>query len=343
MGPRGVLFLYLSFLFYHTELVEVWWEMNGRFFMEKFKPKIIIDTDPGVDDAMAIMLAVKSDAFDIKAVTTVCGNTTIENTTRNAAYILNIVNASSIPIYSGAEKPLRRTLITGTVMGRTGLGGIQPENKPVLTKNAPEKLAEIVEENPNEITIVAIGPLTNVAKAIAENPEAMNKTKELIIMGGALTIPGNISTAAEFNIFVDPDAAKTVFEFPIKKTLVPLDVCYRTIFALRDFENISDPSLREILIKMVTPYIANLKTNEKVDGAVMYDVLTIYYLLDTQNCGTYKATIQVENQDPANMGRTFVDNQTLTREEEKVTVLDTVDKDRFLNYFLRAFTRKEEL
>ncbi len=305
--------------------------------MEKFKPrKIIIDTDPGVDDAMAIMLAVKSRAFDIKAITTVCGNTTVDKTTRNAEYILNTVNATSIPIYSGAEKPLRRKLVTGFVMGESGLGGIQPTNAPRLSENAPEKIAEIVNENPNEVTIVAIGPLTNIATAISENPEAMKKTKEIIIMGGAITIPGNQTSAAEFNIFVDPDAAKDVFEFPIQKTLVPLDVCYRTLFALKDFEKISDPTQRDILLQMVKPYIDNLRTNENVNGAVMYDVLTIYYLLDTKNCGTYTANIKVENDESPNLGRTFISSQG-----NKVTILDEVNKDRFLNCFLQSINGKE--
>lgn len=305
--------------------------------MEKFKPrKIIIDTDPGVDDAMAIMLAVKSRAFDIKAITTVCGNTTVDNTTRNAAYILNTVSASTIPIYSGAEIPLRRQLVTGNVMGESGLGDIQPKEIPMLSNNAPEKIIETVNENPNEVTIVAIGPLTNIATAISENPEAMKKTKEIIIMGGAITIPGNKTSAAEFNIFVDPDAAKEVFESPIQKTLVPLDICYRTLFALKDFEKVADPSLRDILLQMVKPYIDNLRTDENVDGAVMYDVLTIYYLLDSKNCGTYKANLQVENVDSSNLGKTFISTQG-----NEVTILDEVNKDRFLNCFLQGLNRKE--
>lgn len=303
--------------------------------MEKFRPrKIIIDTDPGVDDAMAIMLAVKSRAFDIKAVTTVCGNTTIDNTTRNAQYILNTVNADNIPIYSGAEKPLRRRLVTGVVMGQSGLGGIKPDDTPLLTNDASEKIAEIVEQNPNEVTIVAIGPLTNIAQAISDRPQVMEKAKELIIMGGAITIPGNKTSAAEFNIFVDPDAAKTVFEFPIKKTLVPLDICYQTLFALKDFEKITDPALRNVLLEMVKPYIENLKADENVDGAVMYDVLTIYYLLDANNCGTYSANIQVEDQDSSDLGRTFINLLQPTR-GEKVTILDQVNRDRFVNYFLQ--------
>ncbi len=312
--------------------------------MEKFIPKkIIIDTDPGIDDAIAIMLAVKSRAFDIKALTTVCGNTTIEDTTRNAAYVLEAVNASNIPIYSGAARPLRRTFARGKVMGQTGLGGIKPENNPALTNNASAKIAEIVDENPNEITIVAIGPLTNIANAILENPEVMRKTKELVIMGGAVTIPGNVSPAAEFNIFVDPDAAKTVFEFPIQKTIVPLDICYQTLFALKDFDRITDPSLREILLKMVRPFIENLKVDEKVDGAVMYDVLTIYYLLDAQNCGTYQANIKVEANDPSNLGKTYISDEIPSRNEKIVTVLNEVDKERFLNYFLTTLNEKESL
>src|SRR3989344_4117202 len=163
------------------------------------KIPVIIDTDPGHDDALAIMLAIKSDMFDIKAITTVAGNSTIENTTRNARYILNLLDREDIPVYSGAEKPLERKLIKAVVHGRSGLEGIDPKNEPRLTNDAVEKMISIVKDN-SEITIVTLGPLTNIALAIKKNPGIMKKVKEIITMGGAIKVPGNKNRVAEFNI-----------------------------------------------------------------------------------------------------------------------------------------------
>src|SRR5205085_2809395 len=129
----------------------------------------------------------------------------------NARYVLDLLDRTDISIYSGAEKPLERALIQAVVHGESGLVGIDPTNEPGLTGNAVEKILSIVKENPNEITIVTIGPLTNIAAAILKDPETMKKIKEIVIMGGAVKVPGNKNRVAEFNIFVDPEAADVVF------------------------------------------------------------------------------------------------------------------------------------
>ena len=147
------------------------------------KRKVIIDTDPGHDDAMAIMLAIKSNALDVLALTTVCGNSTIENTTRNARYILNLLGRNDIPVYSGMEKPFKRDLIQAIVHGKSGLDGIDPQNEPKLTGNAVEKIIESVKANPNEVTLITLGPLTNIASAMQKNPSVMKKVKEIVSMG----------------------------------------------------------------------------------------------------------------------------------------------------------------
>jgi len=211
------------------------------------KRKIIIDTDPGHDDAMAIMLAVKSDVFNIMAITTVSGNSTIENTTRNARFILQVLGTEDITVYSGAEKPLKQDLIQAVVHGKSGLEGIDPTNSAKLTNNAVEKIISIIKENPEEVTIVTLGPLTNIASAIQKDPSTMKKVKEIVTMGGAINVAGNKNRVAEFNVFVDPDAAKIVFDFPVKKTLVPLDACNHVQLSLQDFKAIKNEKVRNVL------------------------------------------------------------------------------------------------
>lgn len=300
------------------------------------KRKIIIDTDPGHDDAMAIMLAVKSNLFDILAITTVCGNSTIVNTTRNARYILELLGRTDIPIYSGAAKPLKRPLIQAQVHGKSGLEGIDPTNKPFLTNNAVDQILELVKKFPNEITLVTLGPLTNIAKALLKDPETMSKVKEITIMGGAIKVPGNKNRVAEFNIFVDPEAAGIVFNFPIPKTIVPLDACNHVRLSLNDFKTIKNTTLKTVLLKMVKPYINNIAKNEGVRAALMYDPLTVYYLINPSSAKTYKCNVAIETKGELTRGMTVADLRQKPEAKNNVTVVEYINATDFKNYFLET-------
>jgi len=302
--------------------------------------KVIIDTDPGHDDAMAIMLAVKSEVFDILAITTVCGNSTIFNTTRNARYILDILDRNDIPIFSGAQKPLTRPLIQAIVHGRSGLEGIDPTNNAGLTQNAVEKILSLVNANPGEITLVTLGPLTNIALAIQKNPKTMMKLREVIMMGGAIKVPGNKNRVAEFNIFVDPEAADIVFRFPLKKTLVPLDVCNNIRLLLSDFKNIQNTSIRQVLVKMVKPYIDNIEKDEGVRAALMYDPLTVYYLINSEFVRTYNCNIEIETKGELTRGMTVADLRIKPGTVPNVAVIEKMNEARFKRDFLEILSRK---
>ncbi|MEK9175852.1 MAG: nucleoside hydrolase [Patescibacteria group bacterium] len=299
------------------------------------KKKIIIDTDPGQDDAMALMLAIKSGLFNILAITTVCGNSTIVNTTRNARFILKILDRNDIPVFSGAKKPLKRELIQAVVHGKSGLEGIDPENPAKLTNNAADKMLGLIKKYPKEITLVTLAPLTNIAEAIRKDPKTMMKIEEIIIMGGAIKVPGNKNRVAEFNIFVDPDAAKIVFDFPIKKTIVPLDACNNVRFQLKDLEKIKNKNLREILLKMNKPYIRNLKKDTGVKAALMYDPLTIFYLLEKNACGTNEDNVQIETKGIITRGMTVVDKRKITDGLiPNVTIVNYINGNRFRERFI---------
>jgi inosine-uridine nucleoside N-ribohydrolase len=297
--------------------------------------KIIIDTDPGHDDALAIMLAVKSKAFDILAITTVCGNSTIENTTRNARYILSILDAESIPVYSGANKPLKRDLILAVVHGKSGLDGIDPSNDANLTNNAPNKIIELIENN-EDITIVTLGPLTNIAQALLIKPEIETKIKEIIIMGGAIKVPGNKNRVAEFNFFVDPDAADIVMRSNIKKTIVPLDACNNVQMQLSDFEKINNSVLRGPILKMMTPFIRNIFDNEGTNAALVYDALTVYYLLNPSVCKVEKYNIVIETKGEYTFGMSVADlRKKPDSSGSDVNVVMNIDKEAFIEDFIR--------
>lgn len=298
--------------------------------------KYIIDTDPGHDDAMAIMLAIKA-GLEIVALTTVAGNSNIKNTTKNAEYVLDLLGRNDIPIYSGSENPLERDLILAVVHGESGLEWIDPDTEGKITNNAVEKILELIQSE-DDISIIALWPLTNIARAILQDPDTFLKVKELIIMGGAIRVPGNKNRVAEFNIFVDPEAADIVFQFPIKKTIVPLDACNDIQLQLSDFEQIQW-DLRDPLIAMMKPYIQNIWDNEGTYAALMYDPLTVYYVLNPENCDTEVLDILVETKWELTRGMTVPDLRNKPEKNNPINVVRSILSEEFTRDFIDILSR----
>ncbi len=192
--------------------------------------RVIIDTDPGVDDALALLLAMRSPELKIEAITPVAGNVPLELTLPNALRMVEIAGRTDIPVAAGARAPLMRRLVTATYAhGENGLGGAvfpEPTTKPVATP-AADMIRQIVRKYPGEVTLITIGPLTNIATALNSDPELASMVRALVMMGGSLS-GGNITPAAEFNVYVDPEAARIVFQSGIPVTMVGLDVTRRT-------------------------------------------------------------------------------------------------------------------
>ena len=192
--------------------------------------RVIIDTDPGVDDALALLLAMRSPELKIEAITPVAGNVPLELTLPNALRLVEIAGRTDIPVAPGAKTPLVRRLVTATYAhGENGLGGAvfpEPKSKPVSTP-AAELICQIVRKYPGEVTLIPIGPLTNIATALNSDPEVAGMVKGIVMMGGSLS-GGNITPAAEFNVYVDPEAARIVFQSGIPITMVGLDVTRKT-------------------------------------------------------------------------------------------------------------------
>lgn len=298
--------------------------------------KYIIDTDPGHDDAMAIMLAIKA-GLEVVALTTVAGNSNIKNTTKNAEYVLDLLGWNDIPIYSGSENPLERDLILAVVHGESGLEWIDPDTEGKITNNAVEKILELIQSE-DDISIIALWPLTNIARAILQDPDTFLKVKELIIMGGAIRVPGNKNRVAEFNIFVDPEAADIVFQFPIKKTIVPLDACNDIQLQLSDFEQIQW-DLRDPLIAMMKPYIQNIWDNEGTYAALMYDPLTVYYVLNPENCDTEVLDILVETKWELTRGMTVADLRNKPEKNNPINVVRSILSEEFTRDFIDILSR----
>ncbi|SHE37288.1 purine nucleosidase [Seinonella peptonophila] len=190
--------------------------------------KIIIDTDTGSDDAVALIMALKSTKVDVLAITTVCGNVPLDLATKNALMTVEITNAQKPPIYRGAAKPLMRDLVTATnVHGEDGMGDCDLINPTILpeTKHAVDAILDIIANNPGEIEIVTIGPVTNIALAILKAPEIMKKVKHIYSMGTSGFGPGNTTPVAEFNVYVDAEAYRIMLNSGIPITIIGFDLC----------------------------------------------------------------------------------------------------------------------
>src|ERR1700677_3227005 len=203
--------------------------------------KVIIDTDPGTDDALAIMLALNSPELDVRAITVVPGNVTLEMGLDNALRMVSLANRCDIPVAAGAHHPLFQKLITAQFWhGKNGLGNVElPPSKCKIDPNfGPDLIIKLVHASPHEITLVPVGPLTNIALAVEKDPSIVPLVKEVIIMGGSIS-GGNVNAAAEANIYNDPEAAQIVFQAGWPLTMVGLDVGDKTLYGHAQLDQLS--------------------------------------------------------------------------------------------------------
>src|SRR6202041_281826 len=246
--------------------------------------RVIIDTDPGVDDSIAILLALRSPELKVEAITPVCGNVPLELTLPNALRLVEIAGRTDVPVAAGARHPLVRRLVTGgPVHGLNGLAGVEfpePKIKPVH-ETAPEIIRRIVRENPGEIMIVAVGPLTNVAMALRADPELASMIPAIAIMGGSLS-GGNITPAAEFNLYVDPEAARIVFDANIPLTMVGLDVTRKCLVSEQHITRleVANNPVSQAAGKILRATYERMRHGGEVTDIALHDALAVASLID---------------------------------------------------------------
>ena len=246
--------------------------------------RIIIDTDPGVDDAFAILLALRSPELQVEAITPVSGNVPLALTLPNALRLVEIAGRTDIPVAAGASVPLTRRLITASyVHGEDGLGGVNfppPKTNPAA-ESATEIIRRIVRSHPGEVTIVAVGPLTNIATALRSDPELAHMIPNFVLMGGSIS-GGNITPAAEFNFYVDPEAAHVVFHSGVPITMVGLDVTRKVQLTEKHaaaLEAASNP-VSQAAGKIARSTIAQYRRTGFPGDPMMHDPLALATLLD---------------------------------------------------------------
>jgi purine nucleosidase len=316
----------------------------GQFTAAAESKKIIIDCDPGIDDAMAITLAMQYSSFEIVGITTVFGNASVEHTTKNALRMVELSD-KKIPVYKGAEKPLRIPLAAfpDFIHGKDGLGNSnQPDPKTLRqTKPAAKFIVDITKAYPGQITILAIGALTNVAEAIKLDSDVIKNVREVVLIGGALHVPGNVSPVAEANIAGDPDAADIVFTAPWKVTMIGLDVISKVKINATLISRIKNGNKRYgAFIFSITRFTFDFLQNviHTKEGPSAYDPTAVMYLIDSSLFTTIKGPVRVvttgiasgETIMPVNPGQLQLPPWT---EKPFVTAAMDVDARRFLKTY----------
>lgn len=308
--------------------------------------KIIIDTDPGQDDAVAILLALASpDEIELLGLTCVAGNVPLDLTARNARMVLELARRTDIPVFAGCDRPLGRALVTAEhVHGQTGLDGpdLPEPTMPLQDRHAVEFIIDtLLREPAGSVTLVPIGPLTNIATAFNTAPEIIDKVREIVLMGGAYFEVGNITPAAEFNIHVDPQAADIVFRAGVPLTVVPLDVTHKALVtrARNDaFRALGTPV--GIAVAEMTEFFERYdKEKYGSEGAPLHDPCTIAWLLRPDLFTGRHINVEIETTSELTMGMTVADWWRVTDRTPNAMFLGDVDADGFFALLTERLAR----
>nr|WP_150699172.1 nucleoside hydrolase [Pandoraea terrae] len=308
---------------------------------------VIIDTDPGQDDAIAILFALGAQGrLDVKALTAVAGNVPLTLTERNARIVRDWAGRThTLPVYAGCARPLMRELLTAAnVHGRTGLDGVplHDPQAPLAPQHAVTYLIDTLRgAAPGSVTLCALGPLTNIATALTVAPEIGKALREIVLMGGAFFERGNMTPAAEFNIYVDPEAARIVFASGVPITVLPRDVAVKApitparIAPVRALGNRCGALVADIMAAEV----AYQKGRFGVESAPMYDPCTVAYLIEPSLFSGRKVNVSVETTGEYTLGETIVDWTGRSKRPVNATWVTDVDADGFYNALNASIAR----
>ena len=308
--------------------------------------KIIIDTDPGQDDAVAILLALASpDEIEVLGITAVAGNVPLSLTEKNARIVCELAGRPDIAVYAGCDRPLKRKLVTAEhVHGKTGLDGPdlpEPEIKLQEKHGVDFIIDTIMQEPENSISLCPLGPLTNIASAILKQPKIVSRIKKIVLMGGAYFEVGNITPAAEFNIFVDPDAAKIVFEAGIDMVVMPLDVTHKALVTEKRneaFRQLKSPV--GIAVAEMTDFFERFdKEKYGSSGAPLHDPCVTAYLIDPKIFSGKNINVEIETKSDLTLGMTVADWWGVTDRKPNTFFVGDLDSDKFFNLLTERLGR----
>lgn len=302
--------------------------------------RVILDVDTGIDDALAISYAVRSE-LDVIGITTCYGNVSVENATKNTFHVLEQLGVQ-IPVIKGASTPLFHHGLkkySTHFHGENGLANtvIPTSNKPTLPIHATQFIINQIKKYPHEVTLICMGSLTNLALTIMQEPEVISLFKKVVIMGGAVTVPGNNQMHAEANIYADPEAAELVFQSGVSITLVGLDVTMKTSLTLDNVNDwrAKDTKLSHFLAEITEFYIGNyIKFYGDREFCALHDPLAVAVAIDPSLVDMQPMVLHVDLEGLYSYGRTIPDLRSRCSEKPNVDVCIDVDSKRFIEHFL---------
>jgi purine nucleosidase len=308
--------------------------------------KIIIDTDPGQDDAAAIMLALGSPGeLDVLGITAVAGNVPVALTSRNIRVICELCNRRDVKVYAGADRPLVRQLVTAEhVHGKTGLDGpvVEEPTMPMQTQHAVDFIIEtLLAEEVGTVTLCTLGALTNIALALNKAPQIAPRVREIVMMGGGFFEGGNITPAAEFNIYVDPDAADIVFKSGIPIVMMPLDVTHRVLTHKARVEKIKAiGSPAAVAMAEMLEFFERFDIEKYgSDGGPLHDPTVIAYVLRPDLFKGRDCNVEIETRSELTVGMTVVDWWQVTGRKHNAKVMREVDDQGFFDLLTERIAR----
>ena len=301
--------------------------------------RILFDTDPGIDDACAILLALASPELSLEGLSIVHGNCSVDQATVNALSVLELADAGHVPVARGCELPLvQPSLLAPETHGNTGLGYAQlpkPRARPIVQHGA-DFLIEKIMSSPGEITLVAIGPLTNVALAIRQEPRLVQAVREVIVMGGAIRYEGNTTALAEFNTYVDPHAAHIVYHSGMPITLVPLDVTYQCVLTKADIQKMRrvDSPVTKFVEDATRFYMEFHDEFQSIEGCVINDPLALALTFAPELCSYREMPVDVDISGGISMGKTIGDFYNYGKQPANMRVALGVKPREFMDLFV---------
>ena len=303
--------------------------------------KVIMDVDTGIDDAIAILLAIASKDIDLLGITTVSGNVNRDQATINTARILKKFGYENIKIYKGSSKPIEYKLHEAKhIHGDNGLSNLLEDIKVDQERfgDAFEFLEKSIRKYGKDLTLILTGPQTNLAKLIDKKPYLINLIGKVIIMGGAINEKGNRTLTSEYNIFVDPHSAFDVFHSNIKDIhLISLDVTHKALLTYEDISNINNNHLRNFLIKLTSKYMDMQEIKKGKRAFVMHDPLTVLYCINKDILETSKKYVTVERTGELTRGMTICDYNDRLKKEKNINISIGINKRLYKDLLIDTF------
>lgn len=306
--------------------------------------KLIYDTDPGIDDALGLLLLAASPEIELLAITVTHGNTTQEKCLRNALQLVELAGISHVPVARGASEPLVKELsVAEETHGDGGLGYavLPPASITPVAEIAHDLIIKLVNENPGQVTLLCVGPMTNIALALLKEPQIASKVKRIVAMGGAIHYPGNATPQSEYNVFCDPESYEIVMQSGIDITLVPLDVTYQCLLTTEHVSKMSfaRKTIQDFITESTRFYMEFHDAYQGIKGCAINDPLAAAIIIDPNIVELTDYFVEIELRNEKSKAKTIADHYGALKRKANAHVAMQVNVERFMAFFIERVNR----